>query len=462
VPRPRRLTGALLLSTTLLAGCGRDDAGSGLSPASSSTTSTPAPPTSSATTTTTTSTSSLPGTTASPTTTQVARRAAVRAWLEVQRAAGRSRSAAQPRDAGFPRLVQAYDGQGTSGAAAIVFADGTVAEVPSLRGAVTSGFAVEVLGDRIAAVGGDRDTLWLQVLDVATSTWTAPLDLGLPSNAWISTGAAEGTLLVSSVRREGDVLTQAGVLVAADLTVTPMAVPPQPVLMTWSAILGHRAFLMGLDTTVDPPGSDLAQPWVFDVPSNSWSPVPAPDWTSGGRWLAPHEVTDTFLVATTPDGIVALTPWPDRTLGFLDAATLTWRRFDDVPFEAATPYTFLVDDAGIGHHTLAVLPRLGWSQHPEDFGVMGLLDLQTGTWTTRRLDVGAATDGSIRDWDIRSTDDVLLIGIRDGEAGPDAVPRWVVDRRTGAWRDGTGADRVLWSRLVVFDATVDDLLAAWP
>lgn len=168
-------------------------------------------------------------------------------------------------------------------------------------------------------------------------------------------------------------------------------------------------------------------------------------------WTAPHEYPDHFLEAVTPHGVVKLTP--DGTVGLFDPDTWTWRRLDDTPFAPSGTQAVALDD-----NVVAVFSQRR-DATPDELATVGLLDVQTGTWTTTQPDLADATNTAFM-WDLRLGDDVVLVGTLDFDFNGDPLPRIALDRATGQWRTPSDADAELWTRVYTGTTTTQDLLTS--
>lgn len=406
---------------------------------------------------------SVPTTTPLPTTTtSVPPSATVQDWLAEQRAAGRtfvSRATGEGTDA-YGLVAMALDGSAGS-AGIVVLANGEAVAMPAeVAEGVWPTMRIYGLGGTVAVVAQPffpsatatgLVPVELHLLDRTTREWGLGPDLGL--NRALGQGlhvlSVDGSLIVgrSAWDEFGDNTAtpspeRAGVIVRPDLTVEPIAIPPDGVQMSWTSAFGQWAFNFGYE-----PGaldySSYTQPWKLDVAANEWSPITLPDWYAcepgfGCEWVTPHEFGDRFLEVITPRGV--LKRLPDASVGVYDPAADSWTRMDDAPFVLAMPATAVLGDRVI------VAPANAPYTEAErgEFGQVGVLDLTTGTWSVERFDV---TDDDTR-WDLR----------RDGTGAllqPDTlVPGSPLDLDRsfaldfdGDWRPTTPTDADRWAAL---------------
>lgn len=166
-----------------------------------------------------------------------------------------------------------------------------------------------------------------------------------------------------------------GALIEPDGMVVAMTLPPDGIPITTTSTAGGKMFRLGLDTASGDQ-EPLAAPWAFDPATNTWAEIAAPDWMGDCEfectWGQPHERGDVAFEVSTSTGVARITP--DGTLGFLDAATLTWRRLDDPPFPLTYRQQVPVSDRWI------VSMPYGESYDETASTDVGVLDLESGTW----------------------------------------------------------------------------------
>lgn len=389
----------------------------------------------------------------------VPRNDAVQRWLDLQQQA-EGRTLAY-RAAGVGTDATAYVAQNAAGddvAGIVVLPDGGTVAIPTeIVEGLWSTMRLYGLGDSIAIVAHTFDgtattavPVDLHLLDPATGEWTPGPELGMDRalGQGLHVLSVDGSLLVGrSVWLEQDDNTavpgpdRAGVIVRPDLSVEPVATPPEGVQMEWTSSFGRWALNFGLE-----PGAldvtPYVQPWKLDVAGNTWSPITLPTWfdcepAADCQWFTPHEFGDRFLEVVTPRGVLKRVP--DGTVGIYDPARDTWTRMDDAPFALAMPATALLDDR------VVVAPvRAPWSPDEEDeFGQIGVLDLGTGRWSVERFDL---VDADTR-WDLRAD----AVGVLAQPVAIDPVDTLDVDRAVAldrgatGWRPATAADADRWS-----------------
>jgi len=238
------------------------------------------------------------------------------------------------------------------------------------------------------------------------------------------------------------------------LSVRPIASPPDGVPISWTSTSGKYVMRLGEDPGdgTNPPLTDL---WGYDTATDQWSAVATPAWSecpnmTSCAWLAPHESGDRFLEVVTDRRIVKMLP--DGTIGVYDPGVddwsgqrtvnpHSWTRLDDAPFALATPSTALA-----GQHSVVVAPvRAPFNPGEEDeFGLIGTLDLRSGTWVTTRLDV----DDTVFRWELRGQGDRILVAPLDAEF-TSRRPVAVFDATNGDWRGPGNDDIKLWEHLVL-------------
>lgn len=343
-------------------------------------------------------------------------------------------------------------------ASTILLADGRLAPLPDSTASGIPNVKLLGLGDTVAVLPlstaaaqlSDPD---LYVLNPTSLTWTT-IDLGwsaeadLFADAWSVGGSVVigryGWLETDSGARQAP--GTGGVIVRPDLSVVTMATPPAGVQSSWTSVAGDLAFSFGWAGT----GSAFSypptpNPWALDVSTNEWFEVPNPDWMDceGCNWAQPTEGGVPFLEVGTDLG--ALVRVPDDTIGLFDPTTRTWRRVDDAPIDLLTPVTTQIGDR------VVVAPR---EYAPSDrLGTLGVLDLVSGAWTTRRFDVAEAG----YTWDVRTAGDAVLVQAIEAvdsvaSLGAVDVDAAAVLDASGVWRPA-GADEA--SRWVPLAEMID-------
>lgn len=397
-------------------------------------------------------------TTIPPTPSTIPPNDAAEVWLAEQRTAGRTqmhRADGDGTDA-VALLAQSPDGSDATGI--VVLPDGSTVDIPAEAVAgLWSTMRVYGLGDHVAVVAhlfdGTTTTgvpVNLHLLDPSTGVWTDGPELGLDRELGqgLHVLSVDGSLVVGrSVWDERDDNTavpspdRAGVIVRPDLSVEPIAAPPDGVQMQWTSGLDRWAFNFGYE-----PGalsySSYTQPWKLDVVSNEWSPITLPTWFSCEQgvdceWLTPHEFGDRFLEVATDRGVLKRVP--DGTVGIYDPATDTWTRMDDAPFALAMPATAVLD----GRVVVAPANAPYTEEERDDFGQIGVLDLATGEWSVQRFEVG---DEDTR-WELRvDAAGVIAQPVTIDPVDSLALDRsFALDRGGDSWRVTTPLDAERWT-----------------
>lgn len=397
-------------------------------------------------------------TTIPPTPTTIPPSDAVATWLAEQRAAGRTevyRAAGDGTDA-FAVVAQSPDGADAAGI--VVLPSGATVDIPAdVVAGLWSTMRVYGLGDSVAVISHlfdgtatDAVPVDLHLLDPSTGTWTDGPELGLDRELGqgLHVLSVDGSLVVGrSVWDEtgGNAAVpspdRAGVIVRPDLTVEPIATPPDGVQMEWTSSFDRWALNFGLE-----PGAldytPYTQPWKLDVATNAWSPITLPDWfdcepTVDCQWFTPHEFGDRFLEVVTDRGV--LKRIPDGTVGIYDPTTDTWTRMDDAPFALAMPATAVLD----GRVVVAPADAPYTEEEQDDFGQIGVLDLTTGEWSVERFEVTADDTR----WELR-VDGAGVIAQPvpiDPVDALDPERSFALDRGSVDWRMTTPADADRWT-----------------
>ncbi|HSJ91989.1 MAG TPA: hypothetical protein VK917_07960 [Ilumatobacter sp.] len=386
-----------------------------------------------------------------------ANREVVENWLGQQRAEGRDlvyRAAGDGTDA-LALVAQTPDG--TDAAGIVVLPDGRGGSMPAevIEG-LWSTMRVYGLGDSVAVISHVFDgastapaPVELHLLDPATGEWTNGPELGLDRELGqgLHVLSVDGSLLVGrSVWIETDGNTavpspaRAGVIVRPDLTVDQVATPPDGVQMEWTSGFGRWALNFGLE-----PGAldytPFTQPWKLDVETNEWSEVPLPPWLdcepdATCQWFTPHEFGDRFLEVVTDRGVLKRAP--DGTVGIYDPASDSWTGVEDPPFALAMPATAVIDDRVV----VAPVRAPYTEEEQDDFGQIGVLDLETGRWEVERFEVA---DDDTR-WEIRA--DASGVIAQPVPIDPvetlDVVRAHTLDAGSFDWRPATPTDAERW------------------
>jgi hypothetical protein len=371
-------------------------------------------------------------------------------WLTTKLAAGLTETMIETGNATTARAVIASDGFGTS-EAVVVLGDGRIAPVPpevtNLYGTLVG---LSALGDRIALFQRVDMHIVGWILDPIALTWTPAPELGLgeiPNQSTPYLSNIAGSIVITESIWTGqspNADQQTGAVLSPDLHVTAVAQPPEDVIMYWNLVSGTKGLLIGQDTSATNQ-TPVRQPWTYDVVTNRWTAVPNPSWVDCGpandqcEWSIPHELGDEYLAAATSQGVVASVP--GGSIGLLDVDAGTWRRLDDAPISlGSAPAVTVENDHGGTSLVVFVQPGFG---PPDTLGAVTTLDITTGSWTTKELDISPSAPR----WDIRTTDGVVLIGTADERDNRLVSPLYAVDRATGTWRDVTPSDEAAWRRL---------------
>ncbi len=334
--------------------------------------------------------------------------------------------------------------------------DGQVVDSPN----TSYGWGFVSVGDRpVIPDVDDRGLPVLWLLDPATGTWSNGPDLGLGQVTGGAPGiepfqqfVVDGSLLIvvnSYVRGNDDVLSPApdrrGVVLHPDLTVTPIATPPDGVPMSWSSVSGSKALQLftangGADTLAPVPGQ-----WAYDVATDTWTQIPAPDWFACSDpprcgWIGPFEMGDLSLEVATDRGVVVRIP--DGSVGRYDQAADTWTRLDDAPFPPALPRTIVMGDQ------VLVAPMRGFDN---DYGLVGVVDVRSGAWSTYRIEFPADLQAEIASWfdaswEIRTDGKVVMLAPTIVQRGTNRDPLAVYDPASRTWSAPTAADIATWHR----------------
>jgi hypothetical protein len=382
----------------------------------------------------------------------------VEIWLDQQRAEGRTLvyRAAGDGTAAWGLVTQSPGGEDAAGI--VVLPGGSTVDIPAeIVDGMWSTMRVHGLGDSIAVISQVFDVtstapvpVVLHLLDPSTGTWTDGPELGLDRGLGhgLHVLSVDGSLVVGrSVWDETDGNAavpspdRAGAIVRPDLSVEPVATPPDGVQMEWTSGLGRWALNFGLE-----PGAldhtPYTQPWKLDVERNEWTRITLPDWFDcepavDCQWFTPHEFGDRFLEVVTAVGVVKRIP--DGTVGIYDPATDSWTRMDDPPFALAMPATVVLD----GRVVVAPVRAPHTEEEQDDFGQIGVLDLATGAWSVERFEVA---DDDTR-WELRvDGSGVLAQAVPiDPVESLDSSRAYALDLDAADWRRATAADAERWT-----------------
>lgn len=392
--------------------------------------------------------------------------AEVDAWIAARLADGFTTVEVRDSPGTTARLLVAQTGDPAQAMSAVLLDDGRVVATPQEM--TTAPAALYGLGGLAAVVDtgpdflGDSVRVWQY--DPESDAWAATGDLGVGpvengSFGGFTIVVVDDRLIVANNQYvdQGDgrqVLSsdQRGVVVHPDLTVTEMAPAPDGVPLFFTSSSGGKALQMygpaieggiELDVSYD-------QPWQYDPVADEWSEIPIPEWidcatevaqTFGCDWAIVPDIGSLMLDVATDRGVVARVP--DGTVGLYDAATSTWTRLDDAPFELWMPTTAVVGDQ------VVVAP---WDAGSNDFTLIGVLDVATGSWTTHHVDIPADVASRFNEWFDVSWD-LRVVGSRVLAApGPSfrqspIDPIVAYDTGTRTWTAPTADDLVAWPSL---------------
>lgn len=379
-----------------------------------------------------------------------------RAWIDARIADGHTLDLSEVDGASFRVLTTM---SGPTFRSAFLLADGRIVEPPVAFPVVTR------LGDRPAAVqvgylGTDTTTTEVWVFDTSTEQWTSTGDVGLPpidGSGWGSwtVRAVDDRLIVANNQYvdRGDgaqVLSpdQAGVVIASDLEVAPIAPAPDGVALYFSSASGGKALQMYGPAIEGGTELDLSteQPWQYDPVANEWSEIPLPGWStcsddpSTCGWVNVADIGSIELEVATDRGLVTLVP--DGTVGLYDATTSTWTRLDDPPIELVMPTTALVDDQ------LVVAP---WRSGVNDFSTVAVLDLDAGTWIIERVEIPAdvearfGTEWTDVSWDLRVAGSRVMMAPGQSFQASTIDPIVVYDTNARGWYAPDERDIAAWN-----------------
>jgi hypothetical protein len=289
------------------------------------------------------------------------------------------------------------------------------------------------------------------LLDPTSLSWQPGpvLGVGDPLQAW----SVDGSMLVGDgAWVEGDVgivpsPIRKAVIVRPDLTVVPVATPPEYVQTSWTSVSGRLALSFGYaDFGSGFSAPRYPHPWALDVRSNTWVAVANPDWISctDCSWVQPTEGGSPHLEVVTETGVVSRIP--DGTVGVFDPDSATWRRVGDAPIDLGTPRT-----AAFGG--LVVVTPWWLETGPP----VAVLDVAAGTWSTTPFDTTGAFG-----FDVRTDGDGVFVQPVDVapaiDAGVDVARAKVLDAGSTTWRPVTEAELPRWTTVAdVHDLRVDEL-----
>jgi hypothetical protein len=383
-----------------------------------------------------------------------------RTWIDARAADGLTQAQITQGEGTTALLIATWNPIANEFASAVMLPDGRVVNTPTEYTAYPYAFRLYSVGERPVLVDisdGGLPVLWL--LDPATGEWSSGPDLGLgdvaggaPAIEPFRTYVVDGSLLVvvdSYVRGSDDVLSPApdrrGVVLHPDLTVTPIAAPPDGVPMSWSSVSGSKALQLftpngGADTIAPVPGQ-----WAYDVTTDAWTPVAAPEWFPCSTlpqctWIGPFEMGDANLEVIADRGVVVRIP--DGSVGLYDAGADAWTRLDDAPFPLSLPRTLT-----IGEQVLVAPMR----SFDNDYGLVGVVDLRTGSWTTFKIEFPADRQAEIdawfdASWEIRTDGLSVMLAPSIAQRGTNRDPLAVYDPATASWSSPTAADIATWRR----------------
>ena len=400
----------------------------------------------------------VPTTVPEPTPTTIPSNDEIESWLAEQRADGRTfvyRAAGDGTDA-FALVAQPLEGDDVAGV--VVLPTGTIVDIPTeIVEGLLSTMRVHGLGETIAVISNVFDgtstapvPVDLHLLDPATGEWTLGPELGLDRELGpgLHVLSIDGSLIVGRSVWDGSdgnaavpSPDRAGVIVRPDLTLQPVASPPDGVQMEWTSGFDRWALNFGLE-----PGAldytPYTQPWKLDVETNTWSPITLPDWFDcepavDCQWFTPHEFGDRFLEVVTDRGV--LKRIPDGSVGIYDPATDTWTSMEDPPFALAMPAVVQLD----GRVVVAPARAPYTEEEQGEFGQIGVLDLSTGLWSVERFEVA---DDDTR-WELHVDGaGVIATPVPIDPSGTLDLGRSVaLDRGASVWRPTTATDVERWT-----------------
>lgn len=341
---------------------------------------------------------------ATPTSTSVATIAdgsSLEKWRDQQLAAGRTNAEVYASPGTTARTIVARDPVDPFQFVAAVLLDDRVVEFPSVASEMGSDPRLFGLGGNVVLVALVDRVLTMWVLDPETGGWDdgrtiheTPIDnqsyplyaligdsLLIGIDDWIDPG--DGVAIPGPDRY--------GLKVAADLTVSPIAPPPDGVPLTWTVTTDRLALLLGIDANAEA-NIPLRQPWQYDIVDDRWSEVPVPSWLDcpeeGCYWSAPHEFGDVHLEVSLGSDVVKRLP--DGSLAIYSPAEATWRPVDDAPIRLSSPGGWLVAERYV------VVAPVSLGLDDTGFGDLAALDVTTGTWTTFAADVAVDPEGGVR------------------------------------------------------------------
>ena len=380
-------------------------------------------------------------------------------WISEQQRLGRSTGRQQGSNGTDARLVVA-DGPADS-AYALVLPTGEAFPLPVMSDPADA-IELATIGRRLAIVdqGVAAATIWL--LDAAAGTWTRALEIPSPSSfkaVWRVT-ALDGQVVLAaqSIRASGQgqfVPDQfAGMVIHADLSTETMSPAPDGILYEVTSSVSSFALIMGHDNGAGN-SAPLVQPWQYDATTNRWTAIPIPAWLDCGQpciWEAPHELGDLTLEVAAGDEVVKRLP--GGTIGAYAPSTRTWRRLGDSPLDLASPSVRAVDGQ------VVVLPMVNQVSGNTP-GVVAVLDLAAGTWTTTTVPTVARSDTDYLLPDVRVSGASAIVQLRPATATlADYRPDLTYDTVTRQWRTPTADEEALWPSLLQSyqDTPLDKLL----
>jgi hypothetical protein len=238
---------------------------------------------------------------------------------------------------------------------------------------------------------------------------------------------------------------QRGVVLRADLSITPIAAPPDGVPMSWTTAIGSTALQLRPRNGGAFDIAPVSGMWAYELDTDTWRRIADPAWLAcagtdlGCKPFPTFEMGDPTLEVATRRGAVQLF---DQTVGLYDPGLDEWTRLDDAPFPMALPDTLAMGDQVL----VAPMRTFG-----NEYGLVGVLDLTTGTWTTDQIEftpddlarIDRYTDAG---WDIRTDGTVVLLSPAQVQRGTNADPVATYDPATRSWSTPTPDDVATWQR----------------
>jgi hypothetical protein len=350
------------------------------------------------------------------------------------------------------RLVTAIDPSsepGDNAVSAVLLEDGRLVEQPEGSHS-RSFFWLYAVGGLPALLDygpdGDANPLSVWVLDPATGAWTSTGDLGFGDIDRVSEEpfvTVVGDVMLVTIEEimvgvDGQPASASsrGVVVKADLSITPMTPSPDGVPTEFTSVAGGRALVFF-------PTTPIARPWAYDPSTNTWSQISLPDWLecvdpTACEWAMPSDfrklevVTDLGVLVGVPDG----------SIGLYDPITDSWSRLDP-PFSL----TGMWSATAVGNHVV-----IGNGEDAETgFGVIGVLDVSTGRSMTTQIEFTSKAMTVVEwgepYWEFRITGSRVIAAPGGTRYGSTVDPVAVYDTATGGWSDPTADDLAAWALL---------------